>query len=644
MIISVDFETGSENGHGGLEWWKPDFQVKSAAFAWRDDQGKLKSLFVDDQEEMRERIADLKNHEVLVYNASFDVSIVRKWFPEAWPLTYVDVMRLRQQRELVDKSVGYGLKNAVKSHIRHLAGYEEPIKAWIRENVPEARKGKEGQHYCKAPREMLASYNVKDAEAALILFEMFCRYFERIEFDWTPDHEIYCEQVNQLYGATVHGIQIDKDRLRKFIEDSTEEVAKIDERFNTELAPYIAEAREILRQKEQSKFKKKVVTELPPFNITSKPQLKLLFVDIMGIEPLMTTAKGAPSFRSEHIAQFGEGGKILARRGKRLLLRAQAKGLLKKAEEESDGRYHPILKIVGTKSGRLAGDGGVNIQGVSRKEKGIMGAMVADDGYVFVEQDLVSGEPTLITHYSQDPFYRYTNIDGRGKRPFVKDGLLYIDDPYIAFGWVCDLYSEELKKAWNEGFDGVSFADQWLTDAEVVKAKLKKWRSLWKMLVLALGYSMQSKKLQFQVKVQFGITLTDEKAKEVFDAYWKMFALVKKASDGKKTEFKRSGGMIPTPFGFLAWPKAGHAAFNQYIQAQISSIVTIIAREVMLRCSYARYVTVIHDAVIWMIPLDKVDAFKVILDTVNGWLNNYLQWTVDISTGFAVGKTWADLK
>jgi len=255
-----------------------------------------------------------------------------------------------------------------------------------------------------------------------------------------------------------------------------------------------------------------------------------------------------------------------------------------------------------------------------------------------------SGEPTLITHYSQDPFYRYTNIEGRGKCPFVRDGLLYIDDPYIAFGWVCGLYSEELKATWNNGFDGVAFAEQWLKDSEVVKSRLKKYRQLWKMLVLALGYSMMPKKLAFQVKVQFGITLSPDQAQGVYDAYWKMFAQVKKASDLKGREFKKTGGSILTPFGFLSWPKAQHAAFNQYIQSQVSSIMVLIMKEVLARATYAEYVTVIHDACIYQIPSKKVDEFRGVLTSVNDWLNNYLQWTVKVETGFAVGRTWAELK
>jgi DNA polymerase I-like protein with 3'-5' exonuclease and polymerase domains len=638
VLIALDIEAS------GLTWWSPDFQVRSIAFAWRDDSGAMKTLFCDDPQEISDRLESLKDHSVLVYNASYDISVIRKWYPEAGTLEYVDVMRLRQLRERVEKTVGYGLKAAVKQHLRGMSGYEDGIKEWIRANVPECKKGKEGQFYDRAPRHLLEEYNVADARATYLLFEAFVKYFEKEEFDWTQDHELYVEQVSFLYEATLRGIQIDKEHLRKFIAQVDVEVENIDRKFNTAFPEAIGNVRERLRLKEQAKYKKKVVTEAPEFNTGSKQHLEMLFIDELGNEVTVKTPTGRPSFKSSHLGLYGAGGKLLEKRGKRLVVQSQAKALLEQSEGEADARYHPQLKVVATSSGRLAGSGGVNIQGVSRKEVGIMGAMVADDGKVFVEQDLVSGEPTLITHYSKDPFYRYTNIEGRGKRPFVKDGLLWIDDPYMAFGWVCGLYSDELKKAWEDGINGVSFADQWLKDAEVVKGHLKKYRQLWKMLVLALGYSMMPKKLQFQVKVQFGINLSLEQAQEVYNSYWRMFSGVKALSDTKGREFKRTGGQIITPFGFLCWPKAQHAAMNQFIQSQVSSIMVLIAREALKRAPYAEYVTVIHDACIYAIPLDKVEDFRKTLDEVSDWLNNQLQWSVRVATGFAVGRTWADLK
>jgi hypothetical protein len=269
MLISLDFESNS------LQWWRPSFEVKSAAFSYRKD-GKIVDVFVDDKEELRDRIVALKGHQVLCYNASFDISIIRKHFPDAWPLDYVDVMRLRQLRSRVEKVEGYGLKAAVKRFLPHMAGYENEIKAWIAANVPECKKGKEGQHYDKAPRALLESYNVADARATLLLFEQFYAYFLREGFDWQKDHELYTSQVDFLYEATLRGIDIDRGHLERFISQVNEEVGIIDTKFQEAHEEAILTVRETLRQKKQASYKKKIVTELPEFNTGSKQHLEML--------------------------------------------------------------------------------------------------------------------------------------------------------------------------------------------------------------------------------------------------------------------------------------------------------------------------------------------------------------------------------
>jgi DNA polymerase I-like protein with 3'-5' exonuclease and polymerase domains len=155
---------------------------------------------------------------------------------------------------------------------------------------------------------------------------------------------------------------------------------------------------------------------------------------------------------------------------------------------------------------------------------------------------------------------------------------------------------------------------------------------------------MMPKKLALQAKIQFGITLSQDQAQDVYNAYWNMFALVKKASDQKGKEFQKTGGVIDNPFGFRAYPKAKHAALNQFIQSQVSNIMVIIAEETKARAKYANYITCVHDALILDIPEDKVEHFRGVNRDVVVELNRQLGWTVTVDTGFAYGKRWSDLK
>ena len=65
------------------------------------------------------------------------------------------------------------------------------------------------------------------------------------------------------------------------------------------------------------------------------------------------TPKGSPSFKTSHLDQWGEGGKILKIRKKRLLVLQQAVNTY--ASAMYDGRTHPSVRISGTRTNRVAG-------------------------------------------------------------------------------------------------------------------------------------------------------------------------------------------------------------------------------------------------------------------------------------------------
>jgi DNA polymerase I-like protein with 3'-5' exonuclease and polymerase domains len=89
------------------------------------------------------------------------------------------------------------------------------------------------------------------------------------------------------------------------------------------------------------------------FNVGSNKQLEMLFCGELGMVAQFKTEKDSPSFKSCFLHQWGDGGTILAKRRKRLLVLKQAQALYELSAY--DGRWHMDLKACGTATGRFAG-------------------------------------------------------------------------------------------------------------------------------------------------------------------------------------------------------------------------------------------------------------------------------------------------
>lgn len=165
---------------------------------------------------------------------------------------------------------------------------------------------------------------------------------------------------------------------------------------------------------------------------------------------------------------------------------------------------------------KAADDYKLNIQAIARRHEPLVSSIIPDPGFVFISQDLGAGEPTCTAHYSRDPAYRYATLDGIGKEPFWKNGVLWIDDVYLMVMSVSPIGREAIKAAWDRSWDGKTFVEQWMEKSKVVKTYLDEERQLHKMLGLALGYSMGPKKMQTQVKTQFSRDLSFTECKQLY--------------------------------------------------------------------------------------------------------------------------------
>jgi hypothetical protein len=265
-----------------------------------------------------------------------------------------------------------------------------------------------------------------------------------------------------------------------------------------------------------------------------------------------------------------------------------------------------------------------------------------DSGWVTVSIDLASGEPSVSAHYSGDFFYRWATVDGVGKDPFYNDsGVLMIDDIYLMVMSVSPLHARIMREAFDTKYDGLSFVEQWWKDADVIKSKLKKHRNLAKMLALAISYGMGPKQMVKQC-YDSGYSLDIAAAKAFHRAYWKLFADVKKLADKLAARVERDG-FIVNQFGYRLVPEP-HKAFNYYVQSSVSGIMHVFNAKLFAIAPYAKFVTVIHDELLVDIPEDKIEEFRRAKDVATESLNKDLGWTVNIRTGYAVGRDWYEAK
>jgi DNA polymerase I-like protein with 3'-5' exonuclease and polymerase domains len=307
-----------------------------------------------------------------------------------------------------------------------------------------------------------------------------------------------------------------------------------------------------------------------------------------------------------------------------------------------DGKWHLGLKTTGTRTGRFAGTGGLNAQGLARRNKGLMGSLVVSSpDKILVSMDLTAGEPTVTAHYSQDANYYAATFGMVGKAPYWNGNVLMIDDIYLSVMSVSPINRQALLDAWKRDWDGLTFPEQWLKDPEVIKAYLKSDRQFCKILALGLGYGMQPKKLVKQA-FEFGRPIDLKTAKAFYWAYWELFAGVRAFSD-RCAETVTRRGQLPNAFGFINYPNP-HKAFNALIQSTVSGIINYITTEMLEQAPWADFVTIIHDETIVEIPLDKIEELKEIQKNVLTQLNNLLQWKVEVRMGFKEGVNWYEAK
>jgi hypothetical protein len=278
----------------------------------------------------------------------------------------------------------------------------------------------------------------------------------------------------------------------------------------------------------------------------------------------------------------------------------------------------------------------INLPALARRDVKFMKCWLADPGKTFVSQDVVSLEPSVTAHFTQDTRYRWATVDGIGKEPYYDGDVLMIDDVYLMTASVLPPTMGAIRKAWDDGLFST-----WTKDPETVKAALKKPRSFAKICALGLGYGMGAKKLQKTCE-EAGVPVTFQQAKVLKDRYWELFSGLKAFADLLQFRAERDGFII-NPFWYRITPEP-HKAFNAYIQSSASGVLDLYSIELFDHAPDMEFVTLIHDEIIYMCPDDRVKDLPEITDTCTKRLNETLGWTVPIRFGTITCKTFEAFK
>jgi len=279
-----------------------------------------------------------------------------------------------------------------------------------------------------------------------------------------------------------------------------------------------------------------------------------------------------------------------------------------------------------------------NMLGLARRDKGLMQALIPPKGYVVASSDASAGEPTIISHFTKDPFYKYAAFDGIGKKPKYSQGVLMIDDIYLMGGSVSPMAKDKI----HEWFTSNDVHNQWLVNHDACIAPIKAERTFLKMLILALGYGMQAKKME-KTSRENGYSLTIQEARAFYQAYWDLFEYIRGFSN-KLQRYVEKKGYLYNPFGFRVTPEP-HKAFNAFVQSSVNGLMVMFLKALLEESStYADYVITIHDELVFFVKEDRQEDFEKAKEIATTYLNSVLQWSVPVRFGLVFGPTFYEAK
>lgn len=631
-VLVIDIETQSVvDGKGETIPWRG--KIIGVGLCWGDDFETQTAYYHGEQiDEIINWLAE--NQQPLVaYNTLFEVN---------WLTYHYEHLKLNWHGDaallaiaLDNSANSFSLKDTAVRLVSY-EPWEVEIQQYCEDNFKVAAS-KWGSCIPLLPLEILSVYCRKDCHATWLLWQEGCRKLTIHHI-----HEFFMAEVMLTSQAYLAGTLVDREKAIKAHVRDMEIVNKTDEKFmnHPDLVEHIEKAN-------RARYEKKLAADLAksktgnvrpadyetwlkkhPFK-TSTSQMaevfksqKLFWNPVQLIHEWPEMTKGfAPCLDIDHIHLYGVGGKIMAEAG---TLETQANKFKKIAEESiHDNRCHFDINLINVRSTRVSSSG-LNIVATPLDTE-VGECFVADEGWTFCMPDVSAMEPTIAAMLSNDEQLKYCVYFGEGQRPHWKNGVLQIDDTYLCYLSATTRWGDIVREQIN--------FNEWMTDPEAVKKKLKMIRQVAKKLVLMTLYGAGIEQICSSILKELGINISLLEGKQLVNIMWSVFPDLYKFIQRLKG-FANAGRKIETWLGFPITPSGQtvHCICNYRIQTEAAHVMKQLLWQVYQRRQpwFIPAIVNIHDATCFLTQDQHVTHFKQVWDASLQDVNDSL---VDFTNG-----------
>lgn len=347
-LVVIDFETLNDSRKLGLSYYHPDFEVISCSFL----VGGKKVFFSDDKKVIKGNLKYFwdNGYTFLGYTA-FEPNIMRHHFKFANIYSrYVDVWRLfnyvcttaTDKYAKKDQRRDTKLPGAVK-YLFKVKNYKMPYLQYFIDNKLAKTEKEAHAMVANLPKDLLERYNNEDVLWTWHVFTEAMRLLAEWDIPWEADHEAYLNECQHYGDSYVRGIRVDRELLKKNIEDLTKQLKDCSEAILTN--PAIHETEKLVNKGKPVAITKKDVSDWKkqkgldktyvlsedetnevldmkqkkkwiPFNLNSGPMKIVLFIEVLKYSIVRLTPKGDPKVDKKTLKSYGDLGGLFIKYSK----------------------------------------------------------------------------------------------------------------------------------------------------------------------------------------------------------------------------------------------------------------------------------------------------------------------------------------
>lgn len=438
--------------------------------------------------------------------------------------------------------------------------------------------------------EIVLRYNGYDAYSAYHLYKILLNVIEKFQI-YHEFRDIYVDYICKMIENYIEGIYVDYEKLKEYaakLEENVKELSRkafslpsmsfVTDEINSKLKEIeAARPPELTKDGKQSRqyllWKRRYDTFMQEwrelgcptelYNLRSVSDIKTLAYQKLLNDVQHAIRKDAKTKKRKEIVDasttaakhWGEFGKVYQEwYAAEARLRA-CRSYISHVDPKTN-RLHPVFKIHGTVSGRLAGSGGVNLLNPPKEKEFLECLREPDpDNYMLVDFDIKNCECVLMAIRSCDE--GFNKLFGKTAKP---------NDPYIYFMTYLGGVFEEACKEF--GYD----RDNPTKDSiEGIKKKYKSLRNIAKMAFLALQYGISPKGLLSSFTSE-GVTINGQPVtlqfcEDVYNTFWNAFSGLSRLTKWHSMMISKYNLSISTlGFILLASPDKIHKLANNDIQ------------------------------------------------------------------------------